>query len=219
MTRYKTLEVLFPGRRRLLLAALFAEPERWWTVAELAGRAGLRPASLRSHICRLIDGGLIREKHSEGRSLLQADPTSPIYPELSSMLGKLRTEVHEGETILIVEDQPATARITRILLESWGYRVFEAHSGGEALSIFERHSGEIRLVLSDVIMPEMNGVQLAEELARRDPGVRIILMSGYPADYLNEANTAFLSKPFNPASLSRTVRKELDRPQEARRAG
>jgi CheY-like chemotaxis protein len=130
---------------------------------------------------------------------------------------KLTPQTNTAETILVVEDQPATAQITRILLESWGYRVLEAHDGNEALSLFARDGDGIHLLLTDVIMPGMNGQQLASELVQRKPELRVVFMSGYPSDHLNQPNAAFLPKPFNPASLSRMVRKELDRPAGARR--
>jgi two-component system cell cycle sensor histidine kinase/response regulator CckA len=116
-----------------------------------------------------------------------------------------------------VEDQPATAQITRILLESWGYRVLEAHCGEEALAKFGNDGDGIQLLLTDVIMPGMSGPQLASELQQRKPELRVVFRSGYPSDQLNQPDAAFLPKPFNPAGLSRMVRKELDRPAAARR--
>jgi CheY-like chemotaxis protein len=210
MSLSKTLEVLFPGPRRTLLCAIFHEPERWWSVPELAGRAGLRPASLRPHLKQLREAGLIRQKIDDGRPWVQANPESPVFGDVQSIVTKLNVRA-EGETILIVEDQKATAQITRILLESWGYHVFEAHSGPEALEVFEHHCDSIELLLTDVIMPGAGGVRLAQDLARRKPELRIIYMSGYPAEHLNGTEAAFLSKPFNPAGLARVVRKELDR--------
>ncbi len=214
----KALEAIFPGPRRLLFSALFGEPERWWSVPELAGRAGLQPGSLRQHIAHLRDSGILREKHVDGRAFLQPDPDSPVYGELRAIVTKLLPKAEGGETILIVEDQPATAQITRILLESWGYKVLEVHSPADAIEVFERQGHEVDLLLSDVIMPEMSGPQLADELVRRNPGLRVIFMSGYPnEELLKRESAAFLPKPFNPASLSRIVRKELDRHEVASR--
>jgi CheY-like chemotaxis protein len=206
----KPLEALFPGSRRVILAAMFGEPERWFSMPELAGRAGVQPDSLRFHIAALREGGVIRGKEDGGCHWYQADPGCPVYAELQSMVTKLTTHA-EGETILVVEDQPATARITRILLESWGYRVLEAHGGLEALGVYERHDGAIHLLLTDVSMPGMTGPELVDELRRRRPGLRVVFMSGYPTGNLGLCNAAFLSKPFNPARLSRMIRKELDR--------
>jgi len=212
----KMLDVLFPGPRRLILAAMYAEPARWWSLAELAGRAGMQPASLRQHMVQLRDVGLFREKTEAGRPWFQPDPSCPVFAEVQSIITKLTSQTDTAETILVVEDHPATAQITRILLESWGYRVLEAHSGEEAMSLFSRDGDGIHLVLTDVIMPGMNGRQLATELLRTRPDLRIVFMSGYPNDQLNQAEAAFLPKPFNPASLSRIIRKELDRPMARR---
>jgi CheY-like chemotaxis protein len=192
------------------LCAIFHEPDRWWSLPELAGRAGIRPGSLRPHLNQLRDGGLIRQKADGGRNWFQADSSSPVFAEIQAIVAKLTTPA-PGETILIVEDQKATAKITRILLESWGYRVFEAHNAREAMDVFERHRDAIELLLTDVIMPDTGGDRLAENLTRRKPDLRIIYMSGYPADHLNGAQAAFLAKPFNPAGLARAVRRELDR--------
>jgi CheY-like chemotaxis protein len=217
MPEPNALEALFPNPRRVVLCAVFHEPGRWWSLAELSGRAGLRPASLRVHIAALRDGGVIREKIEGGRAWFQADSSCPVFSEIQSLVGKLYADGERGETILIVEDQAATARITRILLESWGYRVIEAHSGAEALTLFEQHRAAVRLVLTDVVMPGLPGPQLAAELVRRQPALRVVFMSGYPADGPNGHGGAFLPKPFNPGSLARTIRRELDRTRVGRK--
>src|SRR5580765_4020504 len=207
MREPKALEVLFPGPRRSLFAAMFSEPSRWWSLQELAGRAGMQPASLRQHMTQLREAGIIREKVEAGRPWFQPDPACPVFEELRGILGKLLSKSDTAETILVVEDQPATAQITRILLESWGYRVFEAHSGEEAVALFSKDGDEIHLVLTDVIMPGMNGSELASRLLEMRPDLRVVFMSGYPTDQLNRPDMAFLPKPFNPASLSRMIRK------------
>jgi two-component system cell cycle sensor histidine kinase/response regulator CckA len=109
-----------------------------------------------------------------------------------------------------VEDTEATAQITRILLESWGYVVLEAHSPTEALDLFESHADEVQLMLTDVLMPEMSGLQLAEELRRSRPNLPVVFMSGYPEDQFSGPDDTYLAKPFNPWSLSQIVRKTLD---------
>jgi CheY-like chemotaxis protein len=208
----KALSALFPGSLRWLLAAAFGEPNRWWTLPELAGRAGMRPATVRLHLGHLKECGLICEKSNNGgHPRFQADPSCPVFAELQSIMTKLGARNLAGaETILIVEDQAATAQITRILLESWGYRVLETHGGAQALRAFDEQHGNVNLVLTDVQMPEMTGPQLAGELQRRKPGLPVIFMSGYPGEDL-APDCAFLPKPFNPAGLSRAVRRELDR--------
>lgn len=94
--------------------------------------------------------------------------------------------------------------------ESWGYHALEAHTPTEALDLFEAHGGEIHLLLTDIQMPQMTGPQLADELRRRKPDLRIVFMSGYPDPELAAVNETLLAKPFNPTGLSQTVRRALD---------
>jgi CheY-like chemotaxis protein len=114
--------------------------------------------------------------------------------------------------ILVVEDEPATLKIAKILLESWGYQVLLASSAPEALDTFAQQKDSIRLVLTDVVMPEMNGMQLAEKLVQMDGDVRIVFMSGYLSENLKPVGRwplTFLPKPFSPERLARTVREAL----------
>jgi CheY-like chemotaxis protein len=206
MSEGKALEALFPNPRRTIFAALYAEPERWWSLHELAGRAGMQSSTLRQHLTQLCEAGLVHEKSDGGRPWFQADSTCPIFEELQAIVTKLTAQTNSAETIMIVEDQQATAQITRILLESWGYRVIETHCAEEAISVFERDGDTVQLLLTDVIMPGMSGPQLAGELTRRKPELRVVFMSGYPNEQLNDVDATFLPKPFNPAGLSRTIR-------------
>jgi CheY-like chemotaxis protein len=209
MAESRTFEALFPGARGAVLTALFAEPGRWWTLEELAGRAGVRPGSIHGQLVRLRQRGIVREDRKAAYPRFQPDPGSQVFAELQAIVTKL-TSSNGSETILVVEDTTATAQITRILLESWGYCALEAHTPGEALNLFDSHAGEIHLVLTDVMMPQMSGTQLADELRRRDPGVRVMFMSGDPDHESAGPNEFFLAKPFNPAGLSQMVRKALD---------
>jgi CheY-like chemotaxis protein len=209
MGESRTFETLFPGARRTLLTALFGEPNRWWTLEELAGRAGVRPGSIQLQLVRLREGGVVKEERAGGRAKFQPNSECHVFAELQAIVMKL-TSGSGGETILVVEDTQATAQITRILLESWGYRVLEAHSPAAALDMFDEKAKQIQLVLTDVMMPQMSGPQLADELRRRKPDVRIVYMSGYPDQELNRLDELFLAKPFNPAGLSQMVRKALD---------
>jgi CheY-like chemotaxis protein len=205
----RILETLFPGSRRTLLTALFREPRRWWTVEELAGNAGARPGGIQAQLARLKESGVVRENQKSGQPHYQPNPECQIYAELHAIVLKLTAD-SGGETILVVEDTEATAQITCILLKSWGYRTLEAHTPAEALDLFDAHGDGIQLVLTDVQMPQMNGVQLADELRRRNPQLPIVFMSGYPGRELTILDEMFLPKPFNPAGLSQAVRKALD---------
>jgi CheY-like chemotaxis protein len=210
MVESKVLEVLFPGARRLILCAMFGEPDRWWSLEELAGRAGVRPATQQAYLMRLRKAGIVRERTVDGALRFQPDPACSIYADLRTIVVKLTQAPVCGETILVVEDTEATAQITRILLESWGYVVLEGHSPIEALDLFESHADEIHLLLTDVLMPEMSGSELVEEFRRSRPNLPVVFMSGCPADQVSGPSESYLAKPFNPWSLSQMVRKTLD---------
>lgn len=129
--------------------------------------------------------------------------------------GATTTMIQSGSgTILIVEDEPELLEMTRILLKKLGYRVLLAPTPREALVIAEEHSGEIDLVLTDVILPEMNGRELALRLQGRDPNLAILYMSGYTADVIDqhgvlEEGLHFIAKPFEAHELSVKIRSIL----------
>ncbi|MGD0500110.1 MAG: ATP-binding protein [Bryobacteraceae bacterium] len=122
-----------------------------------------------------------------------------------------------AETILLVEDDPAVRELSARMLKRMGYHAITASSGAEALEIAASHAGEIALLLTDVVMPHMNGAQLAAELRASRPDVRIVYVSGYTentASHLGvlEAGARFLAKPFTREALARTLRESLGRP-------
>ncbi len=119
------------------------------------------------------------------------------------------------ETVLLVEDADMVRDLARRILQKNGYRVLEARSGADALVICREHAGPIDLLFSDVIMPGMNGAELAREAARLRPELRVLFMSGYTDDVIVhhgvlEKGTSFLQKPFSPESLARKLREVLD---------
>ena len=124
--------------------------------------------------------------------------------------------VHGAETILVVEDEDAVRSMMREALEARGYRVLVARNGVEALDLAGRYGDYIDLLITDVIMPQMNGAELAQRLARLRPGLRVLFVSGYTDDAVIrlgvlERRTAFLQKPFSLDVLARTVRDVLDK--------
>jgi two-component system cell cycle sensor histidine kinase/response regulator CckA len=115
------------------------------------------------------------------------------------------------ETVLLVEDEDAVRSLSRRVLSGRGYRVLEARNGQEGLSIALEYSGPIHLLVTDVIMPYMNGRQLADRLAALRPEMKVLFMSGYTDQTLEfEADRSFLQKPFMPSGLANKVREVLD---------
>jgi nitrogen-specific signal transduction histidine kinase len=119
-----------------------------------------------------------------------------------------------SETVLLVEDEESVRQLVKETLESKGYRVIEADHGAAALEAVSKHSGEIDLLVSDVVMPGMSGRDLAAKLRVTHPTTKVLYLSGYTEDAIVhqgvlEPDTAFLQKPFTLQALSRKVREVL----------
>ncbi len=118
------------------------------------------------------------------------------------------------ETILVVDDAEAIRNMVCVMLSHKGYSCLQASDGTEALQLLEG-SGDVHLVLTDMMMPRMNGHELARRIVRLRPDVRILFMSGCiedPAVRGVVESSVFLPKPFTPAVLTEKVRQVLDRP-------
>ena len=121
----------------------------------------------------------------------------------------------QGETILLVEDEKALREICGLFLESLGYHVVFAETPAEALKLIAQHRGAIHLLLTDVVMPGMDGCQLAKRISVAKPGVEVLFMSGYTSDVISgrgviDEGMHFMSKPFTRDDLARKVRQLLD---------
>src|SRR5437667_1059348 len=120
------------------------------------------------------------------------------------------------ETVLVVEDETPVRSVARQVLERHGYTVLEAPSAEAALDVATRYSGTIHLLLTDVVMPGLNGRELASRLADLRPDARVIFMSGYTDEAVTrhgvlEPGAAYVQKPFTPDAIARRVREVLDR--------
>jgi hypothetical protein len=119
------------------------------------------------------------------------------------------------ETVLLVEDEEMVREMAHEILRMSGYQVLESTHGSEALTVCEQHEGPIHLMLTDVVMPQMSGRELAERLVPMRPEMRVLYMSGYTDDAIVhhgvlEDGVAFIEKPFTPNALARKVRVALD---------
>ncbi len=141
------------------------------------------------------------------RARKAAQPLSSLKTDESMPSGE--------ETILLVEDNGTVRDLARLLLQEQGYTVLVAGDGQEALRLAEDHSGPINLLLTDLVLPGMDGVALTERMSQDRPELRTLLMSGYTEKASGHPGTpesggAFLQKPFSAVELSRRVRAVLD---------
>ncbi len=174
--------------------------------------------------------GIVRQ--AGGRITVESSPGKGTtfrihFPRVAEMpeavvRAELATPLPCGtETILLAEDEPAVRELAARILEERGYTVLQAENGEEALRIATEHgAGKIHMLLSDVVMPQLGGRELADILMQIYPGIRVLLASGYTDDsvlrrMVAESGGAYLQKPFSPSILARKVREVLDAPAPA----
>ncbi|MDQ1485602.1 MAG: hypothetical protein QOJ62_1295 [Actinomycetota bacterium] len=138
----------------------------------------------------------------------------PVAETPQSDVAVVLSPATNGETILLVEDEPGVRQVSRRFLEKHGYRVLDARDGAEALRLCELHEGAVDLVITDVVMPGMSGPELAAHLARIRPNTPVLYVSGYIDGQLVgaglEADVPLLRKPFDADVLATKVRQTLD---------
>jgi two-component system cell cycle sensor histidine kinase/response regulator CckA len=154
--------------------------------------------------------------------------TFKVYlPQVESETRELGEKIVEvaprggSETILLVEDEEVVRGLARRILEQAGYSVVEASKGDEALRFCAEHPAEVDLLLTDVVMPEMSGKELADRLKSQYPELKMVFMSGYTDESIVhhgvlDSSVEFIQKPFTPRALVRKVREVLDLNGEAR---
>ena len=119
------------------------------------------------------------------------------------------------ETVLLVEDEVAILKMGKRMLETLGYRVLASSSPVKALEMVQKHSEDLHILITDVVMPEMNGRDLSRELKKFHPGIATLFMSGYTANVIAhqgvlDAGVHFIQKPFSKKDLAMKVRLVLD---------
>jgi signal transduction histidine kinase/DNA-binding response OmpR family regulator len=196
--------------------------EPFFTTKEKGKGTGLGLATVYGIIMQ--SGGQIQVKSApnEGATFNIYLPVSRDYETDSPDAGHIpaveETEHNGSETVLLVEDEEDLRDIMREIIAQAGYTVLEASNGADALATFQRYGDTVHLVVTDIVMPVMNGDELIERVIRNHPRTRVVFMTGYADDMLIQRNVyetgiPILEKPFTPNQLLHIIREELDAPQ------
>ncbi|MFN7138804.1 MAG: two-component regulator propeller domain-containing protein [Limisphaerales bacterium] len=190
--------------------------EPFFTTKEVGKGTGLGLATVYGVVKQHHGWIEVTSKLGEGTSFkifLPVDKSAAVKNELRASKQKAKGG---KETILFVEDEPDIRLLARQILEHFGYHIIEAGSGVEALKIWADHKNEIKLLLTDMMMPEgISGGELARKLRAERPDLKIIYMSGYSVeilekDLVDQKDFRFLEKPYTPQMLANMVRSALD---------
>ena len=189
--------------------------EPFFTTKEVGKGTGLGLASVHGIVHQ--SNGFITVESTLGAGATFTMHFPAVAPSTSSPGSQAAIQPAAGgqETVLLVEDEPAVRAMIATVLRRYGYQVLEAGTASIAIDIAERHTAEIDLLVTDVVMPEMNGPALAQRLVAAHPTLRILFISGYaermlPLDNGNP-NVGFLGKPFQASALATKVHEMLTR--------
>jgi len=187
----------------------------FYTTKPLGAGSGLGLATVHAIADQYGGAAFIESAKGEGTSvrvylpLTSAQPLSLAAPESSS------TSLRGSETILVTEDEYAIRNLLEKVLSEQGYRVITAADGADALDLVRQNEGEIDLVITDVVMPNLSGPEMVQRLQVDHPGMKVIFMSGYAKQgslaAIEGDEAEILEKPFSPQTIRTLVRKVLDR--------
>ena len=182
--------------------------EPFFTTKSVGQGTGLGLATCAS-VVRQAGGFIGLTSSSSGTTFEVHLPVAPAFANPVTRDGK--THARGDETVLMVDDEPSVRVLMQRVLRSLGYDVLVASDGREALELAARHPGPVHLLLTDLVMPEMGGLELAQALKRTRPETKVLLCSGYASDpELVAENYALLPKPYTPSLLAQRVRETLD---------
>jgi two-component system, cell cycle sensor histidine kinase and response regulator CckA len=190
--------------------------EPFFTTKDIGRGTGLGLATVYG-IVKQNDGFIaVTSKHGKGTRFKIYLP--PAMDKSEEMAGARKTELWQsaGELVLLVEDEPSILSMGQIILQKIGFNVAVAGTPSEAIRQAKEHHGNLDLLITDVVMPEMNGRDLAAQIKALNPGIRCLYMSGYTADVIAhrgvlDEGVDFIQKPFTVEQLSTKVREILER--------
>ncbi len=206
------------GMSREVMDKIF---EPFFTTKAIGKGTGLGLASVYGMVKQ--SGGYIYPDSEEGKGTTfriflpryHADKDEEVVPVKEKKKEHKAADLTGTGRVLLVEDEEVVRNFAARALKRQGYKVLEAGSGVEALEVMEKNKGKVDIVVSDVVMPEMDGPTLLKELRKKNPDIKIIFVSGYPNDAfkaaLGDENFAFLPKPFSLPQLAAKVKEELSR--------
>ena len=189
--------------------------EPFFTTKEIGKGTGLGLATIYG-IVKQNNGFInVYSEPGQGSTFKIYLPRLVVDEDLDKAVPEKKTAAGGTETILLVEDEPSILRMTRMMLERKGYSVLPAATPAEAIDLAKTHAYKIHLLMTDVVMPEMNGRDLAGQITAFYPGIRLLFMSGYTANVIAhqgvlDDGVAFIQKPFSMADLAEKVREVLD---------
>jgi PAS domain S-box-containing protein len=200
------------GMDKEILAKLF---EPFFTTKEVGKGTGLGLATVYGIVKQ--NGGFINvySEPGQGTTFRIYLPLHTAKPAQAMTSDAMTADARGNETILLVEDEPMILDMTSTMLKQRGYKVLAAATPGDALRLAREHAGEIHLLMTDVVMPEMNGRDLARNLLSLYPNLRCLFMSGYTANVIAhhgvlDEGVHFIQKPFSLGDLGKKVREVME---------
>lgn len=187
--------------------------EPFYTTKEQGKGSGLGLSTVYGIVVHQCGGSIwVSSEPERGTTFRLFFPSFGVEPVAGSA-AVIERIASRGETILLAEDEAGVRKYTREILQRYGYVIVEATNGAEALSVARSHPGPIHMLLTDIIMPTMGGVELAEKFHAEFPSIPVLFMSGYTDQIMRHWNalTAYIQKPFTLSDLLTQVRDLLDR--------
>jgi len=196
------------GMTRETLSRIF---EPFFTTKELGQGTGLGLATAYGVVRQSNGHILVQSAVGQGTTFEIYLPRVDAASSITVVPSPPNGSCHGSETILLVEDQESLRVLTKTFLERQGYTVLAAGNGMEALSIVDGYPRPIHLLVTDVVMPDIRGTEVAERLLKCRPSTQIIYISGYSDEEITDSSAAFLQKPFRMQELGAKIRNMLDK--------